>query len=156
MEVHTLRVAGDGSTKQSQSKQTYNAKIFHFYSSGDGRDGAETVRSKIELGRNLSGKRIERIFQILSMSLTKHVTGQKKAQKMQGSLDFAIANTQNIAQKWKGRYIFKTVRIGSSQGFPRWTREYLRRRDSLVNSLILIFGTETGNNLKRALSAGTR
>jgi hypothetical protein len=117
MEVHTLRVAGDGSTKQSQSKQTYNAKIFHFYSSGDGRDGAETVRSKIGLGRNLSGKRIERIFQILSMSLTKHVTGQKKTRKMQGSLDFAIANAQNIAQKWKGRYFSRSSELDHPKGF---------------------------------------
>jgi hypothetical protein len=32
------------------------------------------------------------------MTLTKHVSGQKKTKKIEGSLEIAIANAQNIAQ----------------------------------------------------------
>jgi hypothetical protein len=65
--------------------------------------GAETVHSKIKSGRNLNGKRDRtNIFQFLYAGLPKHVTGQKKAAKIKGSLAISITNAQNIAQKKEG------------------------------------------------------
>jgi hypothetical protein len=40
--------------------------------------------------------------------LPEHVTGQKKTNKIQGSLAISIANAQNIAQQKEGPVRFRT------------------------------------------------